>query len=122
MQRTLRWFEARAWRCAIVERYIAGAGIRRDAFGCDLLIAHGEHGIALVQVCGEDVAAHLEKLKCNRDARTFVHAGGEVLIVGWRELKAAGGWTPRIWCMSEGRELELEEVLEGLEWQPRLIA
>ena len=45
--------------------------------------------------------------------------GGQITA---RQLKAAGGWTPRIWQMSTGEELGLDEVLHGVTWQPRLVA
>jgi hypothetical protein len=69
-----------------------------------------------------DVAAHVAKLKRNLEARIFCDAGGEVMVMGWRELKSAGGWMPRIWHMSTSEELGLEETLKGDAWQPRLVA
>lgn len=122
MQRTLAWLRWHGCSVAIVERFIAEQQIKRDAFGCDVLACHEERGIVLVQVCGADVAAHVAKLERNRDARRFVRAGGSVVIIGWRELKAAGGWTPRIWSLATRSELALDEVLKGVAWQPRLFA
>lgn len=119
-QRTLAWFGDRGYVVAVVERWIPGARQRRDCFGCDLLAAHPDRGIVLVQVCAADVAAHVTKLKTNSNARTFVEAGGEVMCVGWRALKGTG-WTPRIWRMSTGVELGLETTMEGFEWQPPLV-
>lgn len=122
MQRTLRWLEEHGWTVEIVERWIPGANIRRDVWSCDVLACHPDGGIALVQVgTGADFASHVSKLEGNADARTFVEAGGEVVVMGWRELRETG-WTPRIWRMSTGEELERDEILAGLAWQPRLIA
>lgn len=122
MERTLRWMEAHGWHAEVMERWIPGARIRKDVFCCDVLAARADAGVAIVQVCdGSSFAAHVEKVSEDEGAREFVAAGGECLIVGWRKLKAAGGWCPRIWRVSEGRELELDEVLEDVEWQPRLV-
>ena len=57
MRRTLAWFRERGYAVSIVERWISGVGQRRDCFGCDLLAAHSDAGIILVQVCGADVWA-----------------------------------------------------------------
>lgn len=121
MQRTLAWLRDRGYVVAVVERWLPGAKVRRDCFGADVLAAHPADGIVLVQVCGADVAAHVAKLKVNEEARTLVEAGGEVLVMGWRELRAAGGWTPRVWSMNTDTELALEDVLQGVVWQPALV-
>ena len=121
IQRTLAWLHAKGYAVAVVERWIPGANRRKDCFGCDLLAASPAHGIVLVQVCGTDMAQHITKLARNMEARTFVAAGGHVECIGWRKLKAAGGWAPRIWCLNTGIELPLHQVLVGVPWQPRLI-
>lgn len=120
MRRTMAWLRARGYVVAIVERWTPGSGYRRDCFGCDLLAAHPEHGVRLVQVCGTDLARHVTKLRANEDAHTFVQAGGEVIVIGWRQMQTTG-WTPRVWSMDTDTELELDEVLEGVEWQPALV-
>ena len=120
MQRTLSWLRDRGYVVAVVERWLPSAKVRRDCFGADVLAAHPDHGIALVQVCGADVAAHVAKLRANVEAHTFVAAGGKVQVMGWRELKGTG-WTPRIWSMNTDTELALEAVMQGVEWQPALV-
>ena len=93
-QRTLSLVRKWGWLPAMVERWIPGAHIRRDAYGwIDALALDVASGrLWGVQSTGEDFAGHLAKLR--GEAAPMVKAwylcGGCALLVGWRPLKRGG--------------------------------
>lgn len=99
------------YRVEIVERWVPGANIRRDAFGIgDLLVVHPIKQIALVQTTtASNVAARISKLHGNAAALDWLRAGGEIHFHGWSQTGARGckkTWTCRVVVAvaSEGAE------------------
>lgn len=105
-------------RCDIVERWIAGARIRRDFFHIiDILALDPQRGVVGVQATGQDFAGHLRKLTEARaqECLDWLSTPGTALeLWAWRKVKAQRGgklliWRPRV------------QVLTPADFQPHAI-
>ena len=100
--RTLKYLRDEGYNTGIVERFIPHKKIRIDLFGfADIVALRYGDPILAVQSCGEDYAAHYRKIIAEKNARLWIISGGDVILIGWRKLKAKRGgrqtkWTPRI--------------------------
>lgn len=76
----------------VVERWVPGANIRRDAFNIgDLLACHPAGQLLLVQTTTRsNMAARVAKLVGNRAALTWLKAGGEIHFHGWSKTGPRG--------------------------------
>ena len=120
-QRTLKAMREQGRTCAIAEKFnhFAGPhGIRQDMFGfIDIICIDPVQGIVAVQSCGGDYAAHVRKLKEERNEAVYEwlkHAPCE--LWGWRKLKVKRGgkakrWYPRIGdvVLDDNEDIEVVE-------------
>ena len=117
VQRTIAWIKDQGILCGITERWIPnpkhpGGGFRSDFLNIiDLIAISKADGIIGYQVCGTDFAPHVKKITEERaeETKQWLDAGGRLIIIGWRKLKAKRGgklmvWTPRI------QEITLEDL------------
>jgi len=103
-QRTLRYLEQQGCHSGIVEKFnqFSGPfGRRSDLFGIIDIISIYPFGIAGIQSCGQDFAAHDRKILESEMAVEWIKAGGILELIGWRKLKLHRGgkalrWKPRI--------------------------
>lgn len=97
-----------------VERYIAQARQRFDAFGFgDVLAVHPERGILLAQVTsGSNVASRATKIstECRVEAMAWLSAGGLICVMGWRRVR-------RRITSRTGRDMG-----KRLVWRPRITS
>ncbi|MSU78914.1 MAG: hypothetical protein EXS16_12565 [Gemmataceae bacterium] len=103
---TLKALRQRGSIACVVERWIAQAGIRVDAFGfADVLVADPlERRITLVQATSlSNVSARVAKIRSKPEAATWIEAGGAIEVWGW--IKRGGIWRVKIVAI-EGGELE----------------
>lgn len=109
VQRTIAWLKDQGITCCMVERWIPnpkhpGGGFRLDFLNIiDLIAISKADGIVGYQVCGTDFSSHYKKITDEHSESTFewLDAGGRLILLGWRKLKAKRGgklmvWTPRI--------------------------
>lgn len=104
-QRTLRLLrdEYGYQLIGIVERFCHNNrvphGFRSDLYNIfDILCADKLAGIIGVQSCGTDFAAHYRKItqEYSRNASIWIHSGGQILLIGWRKIKAKKGSKKKI--------------------------
>ena len=121
-ERTLALVRGAGWLPGIVERWIPGAGVRQDLYGCIDIVALVPEGCGLVlgglpeevglgvwalssegagrtvgvQSCGRDFSGHVAKLFGERreQCHNWLRAGNELVLVGWRKL--GGRLAPRV--------------------------
>jgi hypothetical protein len=117
VSRTLELFRERGWTACVTERYNSFIKQKFDALGFgDLLACHEgpPPWIMLAQVCGADVAPHIEKMRAEPRMREWLKSGGCVYIYGWTKKGARG--KRKVWTV---REVEVvlneNEVIEFLE-------
>jgi hypothetical protein len=85
MMRTLEMFRKQGFEIEVVERWIAGARIKKDLFGIiDALAISGDRTVG-VQVCGADFAPHVAKITGPgaQAARQWLQNGRELVLIGW---------------------------------------
>ena len=120
-QRTLALYREMGYYIDIVERFIHGAGVRRDYGGfADMIACHPLHGIVAVQSCaGSSHAAHADKVGTAPGLIPWLDAGGKVQLCSW-SLRGARGkrkvWTARIdhiRCGSSGQVAAREDRDRG---------
>jgi|SRR6185503_5764511 len=117
VSRTLELFRDRGWTACVVEKYNSFSRFKTDAFGFgDVLVCHQgpPAWIMLGQICGADVAPHVEKMKSEPRLRTWLCSGGCVYIYGWTKRGARG--KRKVWTVRE-IEVVINEtgVIEFLE-------
>ena len=96
--------KAAGYRCEKVERWIPGAGIRKDFLGCIDIIAIRAKKKKLIglQVFTTAWMEHKRKI-CDEypdGARLWLECGHQLYFIGWRKLKVKRGgkafrWVPR---------------------------
>ncbi len=85
----------------IAESYNSFSKRRKDLFGIfDIVAINKQTSIVGVQVCGTDWQPHMRKIKASIHAKWWVEAGGQIWLIGWRELKS--GWKSRIYKFERG--------------------
>lgn len=104
--RSLAHLRRAGYLADVVERWIPGANIRRDAYGfADLLACHPVEGrIILIQVTSNGVAARRKKILTERaaEASAWLKAGGEIELHGWRKVQVDAKGTRR-WALRVDR-------------------
>ena len=113
-QRTIRALRNNGVVCAIVEKWIPGANIRKDMFGIiDVIGLDPQRGVLGIQCCaGSGFSSHLEKILYDNAQATkdWLSTPGTCLEVwGWRKVKVKKGgkamvWEPRV------QEITLEDL------------
>lgn len=116
-QRTLRELKRQGRVCAIVEKWIPHARVRKDMFGIiDVIALDPQRGVVGVQSTGQDFAGHHRKLTEQKaqECVDWLQTPGTVLeLWGWRKVKKTRGgkqmiWAPRI------REYTLADFIDPL--------
>lgn len=101
-QRTLALL--RSWHLAPVkvERWNAhaggGMGVRQDMLGCIDILALGRRRVVAVQSCGTAFSDHYRKIigECCEKVALWLATGSPMVLIGWRDLKAATGPKTRL--------------------------
>jgi hypothetical protein len=91
--RTLQLLRREGYVCTVVESWVPGACVRRDALGFgDVLAAHpAAHVVLLVQATTRDNISHrLIKTRTRPELAAWLAAGGRFEIHGW--AKRGGAW------------------------------
>lgn len=124
-QRSLAHLRKTGWTVAIVEKWnphVGPHGIRQDLFGClDLLAVRpieastpsGPDGILGVQCCaGSSAANRVAKILAEPRARTFLEAGGRIVVHAWRKTNDRQRGKRKTWKLDE-REISLSDFPGG---------
>jgi hypothetical protein len=86
-ERTLALLAKAGFTAEVVERWIPGAGKRRDYLGCIDIVAVNDVLTLGVQSCGSDFAEHKAKILAAPRAKLWLRAPERHLVlVGWRPL------------------------------------
>jgi len=86
-ERTLALLAEAGFTAEVVERWIPGAGKRRDYLGCIDIIAFNDVLTLGVQSCGIDFAAHKAKILAEPRAELWLRAPERHLVlIGWRAV------------------------------------
>lgn len=108
--RSMRFLAETGWSACVVEKWIPGANIRKDAYGWgDILACHPERsGALLVQTTtGAHVAERIAKARGNPALIKWLTAGNSLIAHGWRKLKGR-------WEVSQ-RTLEMSDLVPSTE-------
>lgn len=107
-QRTLAECRKLDWPACVVEKWVAQARKRIDAFGFgDLLVLDGEPGALLIQATTTaNAPSRVTKIieECNEAASAWLKAGNRITVWGWAKRGAAGKrklWTLKIYPVTE---------------------
>ncbi len=85
--RTLTVLRRLGYLPAIVERWIPGANVRRDLYGCIDIVAiqANEHGVLGIQATSlPNISARLKKAKALPALEIWLLAGNRFEVWGWR--------------------------------------
>ena len=87
MSLSLDFLNKSGWTCAIGEKWIPGANVRKDLFGFgDILAYHPVLGIALVQTTtAANMSARRKKIEVSPHFAPWKRCGGRVLLHGWSD-------------------------------------
>lgn len=100
-QRTLRALKGLGLVCAIVERWIPRANIRRDLFGIiDIIALDPARGVVGVQSCGNDFSGHDKKIREEKVQQSFEWLstpGTQLELWAWRKVVAKRGGKQKVW-------------------------
>jgi hypothetical protein len=125
-ERTIALLHGAGLHCDVVERWIPGAGVRRDFIGCIDIIAFSHATTLGVQSCGEDFAGHARKMLAEPRLLRWLEAPERhAVLVGWRKIAAyrqdgtraaRDRWAPRVqYFASSGGKVILDgEELDHL--------
>ncbi len=115
VQRTLEWLRSEGIKYGVSSWYNCYTKRRHDLFGVFDYVGIRELGGTLVtvptsrlitrqligiQVCGTDFQPHVRKIKASLYAKWWYEGGGEIWLIGWRELKS--GWKSRMYKFERG--------------------
>lgn len=113
-QRTLKLFRDRGYTCAVTERWNPFAKIRQDLFTfIDVLALGNGQMIGIQTTSASNHAKRREKILATPEARDWIAAGGEVLIVSWKKPKGKRSWEAREEYLFEA-DFTLTEVKDEL--------
>jgi hypothetical protein len=110
--RTLTALRRAGYVAAVVEKWIAQAGIRKDLFGCIDLVAvrRDEAGVLGVQATTlSNVSTRVEKAKGQAELRTWLAAGNRFEVWGWAQR--SGRWTVKRVAV-KGEDLQAEVIVK----------
>jgi hypothetical protein len=93
---TLRYLRRNGYLCDVAERWIPGAGIRRDLFGIIDLLAIGIDEPVLGIQCTSlaNVSSRLKKAQHCPALAVWLRTGARFQVIGW--AKRRGRWLPKI--------------------------
>ena len=103
--RTIAYLQKVGIRCAVVEKWIPMANIRRDLFNIiDIIALDHARGVLGIQVTSGSTASHIKKIIRTHAQETldWLSTPGTVLEVwGWSKRKKVRGgvayvWTPKV--------------------------
>ena len=118
MQRTLAEIKKQNLTYWVVEVWKQWAKRRVDLFNIiDLLVL--DNGVVGVQVCGQDVNSHKEKIMETEKHYTLAwleQPGTRLELWGWRQLKKARGGKAKVW---KPRIVDILIVNGELYWEER---
>jgi hypothetical protein len=104
--RTLRLLRAEGWAAEVVERWLPGANVRRDLFGCVDVVAVRPGEILGVQCCtAGDVSKRARKARAGPGLRAWLGAGCAFEVWGWAKRGPRGGrkvWQVRKVALTAG--------------------
>jgi hypothetical protein len=90
-QRTLRLLRAEGWAAEVVERWLPGANVRRDLFGCVDVVAVRPGQVLGVQCCtAGDVSKRLDKARACPGLRDWLASGAVFAVWGWSKRGPRG--------------------------------
>jgi hypothetical protein len=106
-QRSLEKLRADGWTTGVVEKWIPaspagfrGPIVRQDLYGFIDVLAIRDGEILAVQVTtGANVAARLAKIDAEPRAKTWLSAGGKIVVHGWSKQGARG--KRKMWTLRE---------------------
>jgi hypothetical protein len=116
--RTLARLRTLGFTAAVVERWIPGANVRRDLFGCiDVIAVHPRDCVVLgVQATtAAHVADRRAKARALPELAAWLRAGGQFQVWGWCRL--GGRWQPRVVTV-QVEDLAAKVVQEPRRWRP----
>jgi hypothetical protein len=99
-QRTLAALKDDGWECAVVEKWIPRARVRKDLFGViDIIAIGGARGILGVQSTGQDYAGHYKKMMTEKaqECLRWLQSGGGLELWSWRKVKLERGQSGEVW-------------------------
>ena len=89
-QRSLEHMRKLGYACDVVEKWIPGANIRKDLFGCIDILCLGPEGTVAVQATsGTNVSARVNKIAESEHVGAMRKAGWKLLVHGW--IKESNG-------------------------------
>lgn len=96
-QRTLKYYRELGFKIGIVEHWNQFAKIRQDLFGfIDLVVLADNHLYGVQTTSSANHAARVTKIFATPLARSWLNAGGEIVVMSWRKLAKSRKWEPRI--------------------------
>ena len=88
-QRTLQALRKRGYVCGITEHWNPHVQRRKDLFGfADLLAIKPGRIVAVQATSGTNTASRVAKIQQEPNAALWLDAGGQILVIGWRQLVA----------------------------------
>lgn len=87
-QKTLKLLKDQGWECAIVERWIPGANIRRDLFNIiDILAILGDRLVGVQSTSYGQRTPHLNKIynEHGSSTRSWLGTGNELWLISWKK-------------------------------------
>lgn len=101
-QRSLKHLRQHGYLCQVIERWNAFAKIRVDLFGFIDIVAVERSGLFGIQVTTQNNhATRRNKIQQLGEARTWLEAGGRILIHSWKKKQKGGR---QVW------EVRIEEI------------
>jgi hypothetical protein len=89
---TRRWLEAQGYLVGKTEYWNSFTCRRHDLWGwCDMLAIKPNEITAVQSTSYSNIAARRNKIKSLDSHKTWLQAGGFILIIGWRKIK--NRWT-----------------------------
>lgn len=92
MERSLKLFRDAGWTCDKSEHWNYYAEVRVDLFNfCDIVAMRPGAGFVAIQTGGRgEIRGHIQKIKAEPRALTWLQSGGRIIIHGWALLGAFG--------------------------------
>jgi hypothetical protein len=93
--RSLQLLRQSGYSACVVERFLTQAGIRKDAFGADILACHPvRQELLLVQATtASNLSSRVRKTKALPEVKAWLRAGGKFECWGW--FQKGGRWDCR---------------------------
>lgn len=107
--RTLNFFRKLNAPAIVVEKWIPipkhpGGGIRRDAWGADVLVLHGAKLMAIQSTSGSNHSARVTKSLANPDILNWLHGGAGFYVYSFSKKGPRG--KRKTWQLRETQLIE----------------